>query len=127
LIVERAEKQSLTIIQQIEKKQESIEKKQEIINEKEKLLNLKEEQIDKDLFKISQLTEQEAKKIIFENYEKEYSKDLVNVVEKVKKETLETAKKQANDIIAKTVYRVAIEKSNNVLVDTVELPSEDYK
>jgi hypothetical protein len=73
------------------------------------------------------LDENKAREIILKNTEEEFKPDLASYIEKLKKETEENAKKQANAILAKTLYRVSVENSNNFLVETVQLPSEDYK
>ena len=126
-IIERAEKQSLWVIKQLEEKQSSLLKKEEELLAQKQLLANKEKELENKIFEIWKLSEQDAKNIIFDKTEKEYSQDLFNIVEKIKKDTTDNAKKEANSIIAKTIYRVAVEKSNNFLVESVELPSEDYK
>lgn len=126
-IIERAEKQSLWVIKQLEEKQSSLLKKEEELLAQKQLLSNKEKELENKIFEIWKLSEQDAKNIIFDKTEKEYSQDLFNIVEKIKKDTTDNAKKEANSIIAKTIYRVAVEKSNNFLVESVELPSEDYK
>ena len=126
-IIERAEKQSLWVIKQLEEKQSSLLKKEEELLAQKQLLSNKEKELENKIFEIWKLSEQDAKNIIFDKTEKEYSQDLFNIVEKIKKDTTDNAKKEANSIITKTIYRVAVEKSNNFLVESVELPSEDYK
>ena len=126
-IIERAEKQSLWVIKQLEEKQSTLLKKEEELLAQKQLLANKEKELENKIFEIWKLSEQDAKNIIFDKTEKEYSQDLFNIVEKIKKDTTDNAKKEANSIIAKTIYRVAVEKSNNFLVESVELPSEDYK
>ena len=126
-ILERAEKQSLQLIKQLEEKQEILNSKEEEIKlQKEKLDELIKEQENK-LFDIAKLSENDAKNLVFEKIEKEFSSDLSNYVDKYKKEVEENAKQQANAILAKTLYRVSVENANNFLLETVALPSEDYK
>ena len=126
-IIEKAEKESFWIIKQVEEKQSKLLKKEEeILNKKQEIEN-KEKEIENKIFEIWKLSEKEAKDIIFNKTEKEYSQDLWKIIEKTKKDTTENAKKIANSMIAKTIYRVAVESSNNFLVESVELPSEDYK
>ena len=97
-----------------------LEKEKEL----EKLINESKEK----LFKIANLTPQEAKEKVFLETKNEYENDLANLVEKVKKNYQENAKKEASNIIAKTIYRVATTWwTNKFLVETVQLPSEDYK
>ena len=135
IMLERSrEKMELEASQIIDKAHEkSAEILENINNQKDKIYD-KEKQLDKilkeqddKLFKISQLSKEEAKKEVFKNIENEYNNDLASYVEKVKEDTVENAKQQANDIIAKTIYRVSVENSNNFLVQVVDLPSEDYK
>jgi len=126
-ITERSEKQSLELITKLEEKQsilnQKIEDNQKI---KEELEKIKKEEENK-LYNIAKLSENEAKDIIFERIEKEYSSDLNNYIEKVKKDMQDHAKQEANSILAKTIYRVSVENANNFMVETVSLPSEDYK
>jgi len=126
-IIERSEKQSLWLIEKLEQKQELISQKEEEIKEKlEEIEKIKKEEENK-LYNISKLDEHEAKDIVFNNIESEFSNDLNNVVEKIKKDKLEHAKQESNALLAKTIYRVSVENANNFMVETVSLPSEDYK
>ena len=133
-IMEKAEKQASLLIKNIEekelklnqKKEELKEKEEELLKQKNELEKLKKEEENK-LFEISHLDENSAKEIVLKKIENEFSQDLNNYVEKLKKDTTENAKQQANAILAKTLYRVSVENSNNFLVETVALPSEDYK
>ena len=126
-IIERSEKQSLELITKLEEKQNTLNQKiEENQKIKEELEKTKKEEENK-LYNIAKLSENEAKDIIFEKIEKEYSSDLNNYIEKVKKDMQDHAKQEANSILAKTIYRVSVENANNFMVETVSLPSEDYK
>jgi ribonuclease Y len=126
-IIERAEKQSIMIIKQVEKKQEELSKKEEQLNKKNQIIeNLIQEQNNK-LHQIANLSVEEAKQIVFQNIEKDFSSDLSCIIDKIKSLYQEKAKKEASEILAKTLYRVSIENSNNFLVETIQLPSEDFK
>ena len=126
-IIDRAEKQSLWIIEQLNKRQERLLQEEEEVKELKENLNKEKSKIKDKLFEISKLSEEEAKNIVIKETEKEYSQDLSNIIEKIKKDTNYNAKKIANEIIVKTVYRVAVDNSNNFLTESVELPSEDFK
>lgn len=134
-IIEKArEKAELETSKLINKTQEETAKMLEKINnqkdeiyKKEKEINKIIEEQTKKLNDISNLSKEEARKILFKNIETEFSEDLSSYIEKIKKDKNENAKQEANAIIAKTIYRVAVENANNFLVETIELPSEDYK
>ena len=126
-IMERAEKQSANIIQQLEEKQNKLlEKEKELFKKENELEKLKKEQEDK-LFSIAHLDKEQAKEIVFSNIEREYEQDLNSYIEKLKKDKQEHAKQEVNALLAKTIYRVSVENANNFMVETVSLPSEDYK
>ncbi len=134
-IIEKArEKAELETSRMLNKTQEETAKMLEKINNQKDEVYKKENEVNKiiqeqskKLNEISWLSIDEAKDILFKNIEDEYSKDLSSYIEKVKKDANENAKKEANALIAKTIYRVSVENSNNFLVETVDLPSEDYK
>jgi len=126
-IIEKAENQAANIIKNLEDKEKELLTQEKNLLEKEKELNQLINQEQEKLFQIAKLTPEEAKQKIFSDIEKEYETDLVNLIEKVKNQYQENARKEASNIIAKTIYRVATEWTNKFLVDTIQLPSEDFK
>ena len=126
-IIEKAENQASSIIKNIENKEkELIEKENKLLQKENELWKLIEEEKHK-LFEISGLSPEQAKKEVFNKIQKEYENDLVWLIEKTKLTYQEQAKKEASNIIAKTIYRVATEWTNKFLVETIQLPSEDFK
>jgi len=126
-IIEKAEKQTIDTLNKLEKKETELLEKEKNILEKEKELNELISEEKNKLFQIANLTQEEAKNIIFSNIEKEYEEDLNKMIEKIKNQYQENAKQEASAIIAKTIYRVATNWTNKFLVETVQLPSEDFK
>lgn len=128
---ERAELDSSKLISKTQQESanllEKLNEQKDEVYKKEKELSATIELKKNKLYEIAQLDKETAKQKIFEDIEKEYSQDLFDYVEKIKRQASENAKEEANNIISKIIYRVASEKSNHFLVDTVELPSEDYK
>ncbi len=126
-IIEKAEKQASNIMKNIEKKEK------EMINQEREMLQ-KEKEIDKlineekeKIFAIAQLTPDQAKEKVFSDIKKEYESDLVSLISKIKTQYQESAKKEASNIIARTIYRVATNWISKFVSDTVHLPSEDFK
>jgi len=119
-IISKAQEENAKILEKINNQKDEI-------YEKEKKLNKIIEEQTKKLNAISNLSKEQAREILFKNLQEEYSKDLSSYIEKIKKNAVENAKKEANTIISKVIYRVAVENANNFLVETVNLPAEHYK
>lgn len=119
-MISKTQEEAANILEKINNQKDEIYKKE---NELNKVLEDEKTKLNE----IAKLTEEQAKEKIFKYIENKYEKDFLSYIEKIKQETLENAKQEANSIIAKTIYRVAVENSNNFVCETIHLPSEDYK
>ena len=108
-IIDKAEQQAANIIKTLEEKEKDLLKEEKTLLEKEKELNELVKEEKERLFQIAKLTPEQAKQQVFDEIQQEYESDLVNLIEKVKNQYQENAKKEASNIIAKTIYRVATE------------------
>ncbi len=144
-IIERAEDKADKIEEQRLKKMEEIqnkllereekmwEKLERLEKEKEKVIEKQKEvedvikqQTDK-LAEIAWLKKEEAKDQLFANMEVEYQEEIKAFVEKMKTIKTEEADKEASQILAKALPRIASEAVNEFTVKSVDLPNEDYK
>jgi len=144
-IIERAEDKADKIEEQRLKKMEEIqnkllereekmwEKLEKLEKEKEKVIEKQKEvedvikqQTDK-LSEIAWLKKEEAKNQLFANMEVEYQEEIKAFVEKMKTIKTEEADKEAGQILAKALPRIASESVNEFTVKSVDLPNEDYK
>ena len=144
-IIERAEDKADKIEEQRLKKMEEIqnkllereekmwEKLERLEKEKEKVIEKQKEvedvikqQTDK-LAEIAWLKKEEAKDQLFANMEVEYQEEIKAFVEKMKTIKTEEADKEAGQILAKALPRIASESVNEFTVKSVDLPNEDYK
>lgn len=144
-IIERAEDKADKIEEQRLKKMEEIqnkllereekmwEKLEKLEKEKEKVVEKQKEvediikqQTDK-LAEIAWLKKEEAKEKLFANMEVEYQEEIKEFVEKMKTIKTEEADKEASQILAKALPRIASESVNEFTVKSVDLPNEDYK
>ena len=144
-ILERAEEKADKIEEQRLKKMEEIqnkllereekmwEKLEKLEKEKEKVIEKQKEvedvikqQTDK-LAEIAGLKKEEAKEQLFANMEVEYQNEIKEFVEKMKTIKTEEADKEASQILAKALPRIASESVNEFTVKSVDLPNEDYK
>jgi len=76
---------------------------------------------------IAKLTKEEAKEQLFIQVEKEYQKDMVQFIEKLKTITKEEAEKEAAHIIAQALPRVVVDSVDEFTTRTIDLPNEDIK
>jgi len=84
------------------------------------------EQMNK-ISEIAKLTKDEARQQMFSNVEKEYQKDMVVFIEKLKTITKEEADKEAAQIVAQALPRVAVNSVDEFTTRSIDLPNEDIK
>ena len=111
----------------MDEKLEKLEQEKEKIIEKQKEAEEVVKKQTQKLSEIAQLNKEEAKEQLFFNMESEYQKEIKQFVEKMKTIKNEEADKEASQIIAKALPRVASESVNEFTVKSVDLPNEDYK
>lgn len=111
----------------IDAKRDAIEKdKTEIEETKNFLRDLREKQ-EKNLEKIAKLNKEEAQKKLLEMIEKDYKKDVVEYIRKVKEDAKEEADKEARNVIATAIGRLASEQTTETTVSAVTLPNDEMK
>ena len=76
---------------------------------------------------IAKLTKDEAKQQLFAQVEKEYQKDMVVFIEKLKTITKEEADKEAAQIVAQALPRVVVNTVDELTTRSIDLPNEDIK
>jgi len=110
-----------------EKIREELEKKRKAIEEiKEKIKALHEEEV-KQLEKVTNLKKEDAKEILLERIEKDYSEELAYQIKKKEEEIKETADEEARNIIALAVQKYASEVTMESTITTVDLPNDEMK
>jgi len=141
----RERKQELiTMERRLNQREENLERKADIIERKEKnlidrerKLSIKENKIDEELKiieikkqeqtqileKITSMTQEEAKKILFKQYEEEVRKESALMARSIEQEAKETAEKKAKEILAIAIQRIAADHTSEVT--TVNIPITD--
>ncbi|MGC8595438.1 MAG: ribonuclease Y [Candidatus Kryptoniota bacterium] len=139
-------------IQNIEKqlnaKEENLERKAEALRSQEKslrsqeaemrertkVLEARERQIDQliseqteKLEKISNISREEAKKMLMENLINEVKSEAAMQIREIRERTRIEAKKEAQKIIVQAIQRTAADHSVETTVSVVSLPSEEMK
>lgn len=136
------QKQRLDKIEtRLDKKEDELESREEAVKlEKEKLLNageelkqikerinLKEKNLDKELEKIANLNEEEAKNILIKRIEKETEEDLKSRLFKLSRDGEQKLEEKAKEIIVTAIHRMANSNITEFMSSTIEIEDEEVK
>ncbi|MFA5021752.1 MAG: ribonuclease Y [Patescibacteria group bacterium] len=108
------------------KKQELLEKAERIDKIKSEIGKIKEEQMAK-LEKIAGLTQEEAKKVLLDNTERDIKDDLVVRIKKLTNQASEELDKKAKEILSLAIQRCAVSHATESTTTTIDLPSDEMK
>lgn len=109
------------------KKEKGLESKQEEVqNIKKKLENIYQQQIDA-LQKVSNLTREEAKKLLLIHIEREVKKEAAIMIKEVETQAKHTAQKKAREIISTAIQRCAVDHVVDYTTSVVQLPGDEMK
>ncbi len=107
-------------------KKSLVAKEQEIAKLQEKLSNQHELMIQ-ELEKVSQLTREEAKKLLSEEILEEARHDVALQVRNIEQTAKDEAEHEAKNIISLAVQRCAADHASEITVSVVPIPSDDMK
>lgn len=131
---QRLERRLLQKEESLDKKLEALERKEELVANKEKRIEETQEQIDSiyrqqqsELERISGLTTEDAKTIIFTNVEQEVRHETAQMIKELEQQAKEEADKKARDIISLAIQRCAADHVAETTVSVVTLPNEEMK
>ena len=114
-------------ITQLEKKERELDQKMVETEEKSKELDEVKEQEMQQLEKISRLTQEEAKKVLLREMEKQLTLEKANLIKEMEQKAKETADKEAKEIISYAIQKCAADHSQETTVSIVSLPNDDMK
>ncbi|MBU0647963.1 ribonuclease Y [Patescibacteria group bacterium] len=127
--------------QRIATREENFDKKlEEIEKRKDKILKVEDEQkkiqeeLDQskakyleELQKIAQLTKDEAKEILIKKTEKECEQDILRTIKEMKQKAKDEGEREAKEIIATIIQRLASEHTAEHTIKAIPLPSDEVK
>lgn len=99
---------------------------EELKKKKEKIENM-EQSKEIELQKISRLSEEEAKKALFELTEKKFEEDLLVRIQKLEQSNDEKLDRKAKDILATSIQRLASSTASEIMTTAVTIPSDEIK
>ena len=114
-------------ISQLEKKEQDLLKKDSELDNKavelENVINSQKEELQR----ISRMTQEEAKKQLLSEVEKDLVIEKANIIRSFEEETKEKAEKSAKEIISYAVQKCAADHTSETTVSIVSLPNDDMK
>ncbi|HEX6922575.1 MAG TPA: ribonuclease Y [Bacillales bacterium] len=125
----------------LDRKSETLDKKEESVDKKEDSLAKKERQIEEmkskveetmqrqesELMRISNLTMEEAKEIIFAQVKQETEHETAMMVKEIETRAKEEADKRAKGILSTALQRCAADHVAETTVSVVNLPNDEMK
>lgn len=107
-------------------KSKTEEERQKFEAAREEIKTIREEQMAK-LEKIAALTQDEAKKVLFDNIEERNKQDLAVRIRKLEETSTSEVERRARTMIASVMERIASSHAVETTTTTVQLPSDDMK
>ncbi|EKE29120.1 MAG: RNA binding metal dependent phosphohydrolase [uncultured bacterium (gcode 4)] len=114
-------------LEEIELKSQDIIKKNESIDKQKEEITLVREELRTKLSDIAKLTKEEAKELIMKQTEEIYEKDVIDIIEKKKKEIKLKEKEVAREILIKAVQQYSWEVISETTQTTLHLDNDDIK
>ncbi|MCX7714392.1 MAG: ribonuclease Y [Clostridia bacterium] len=118
----------------LDKKTESLEKKDAVLNQKikdyeakeQKITEIKNKQLEQ-LEKISGFTKEEAKEFLLKDIEQQARHEAAIMVKEIEQQARENAEKNAKNIVAMSIQKVAADHVAETTVSVVSLPNDEMK
>ena len=125
--IDRKEKELDIKSNNLDKQKADLEHKGEEIKKiQEEIKELRQKQLD-NLQKIAGMTREEAAKVLLDNAEKTVKEEMISLHKKLVAQAHEEADRDARNIVAQAIERVASEVTAEVTTTTVQIPSEEMK
>ena len=132
--LQRTERRLLQKEENLDRKTENIERKEELLELKEKeietgkkgLLDLQAQKVA-ELERLSGLTTEEAKEMLFTNVKNEIKHEMAIMIKEIEAQAKEDADKKAREVITLAIQRCAADHVAETTVSVVTLPNDEMK
>ena len=111
----------------LQRKENKLEKQSEKLDELETEVVQNKEKQEKELMRISALTEEEAKNIVLRRTEEELSNEIAVMVKQKEDQMKVDANRRAKSLITEAIQRSAADQVAETTVSVVHLPNDDMK
>ena len=112
---------------EIDKELENIKLKVEDIKKIKEKVDGMEAEKQKELEKITRLSADEARDMLFKNMESKYEEDLLVRMQKMETANTEKLDRRAKDIMASSINRLASSTASEMMTTSVSIPNDDIK
>ncbi|KPL03306.1 MAG: ribonuclease [candidate division Zixibacteria bacterium SM23_73_2] len=118
----------------LNKKEREVQNKERILYARDKAISSQEKELqrliatqNKQLERIAQMTQEEAKKLLMQNLEAQARQEAAQLIKDIKEKAEQTAEKEAKNIIISAIQRCAADYTVESTVSVVNLPNEEMK
>ena len=132
--IQRLEQRQLQREENLEKRLEAVDRQEKSYMARERKLRERETEIEhageqwlKELERVSQLTTEEAKKLLISSIEQEARHDAQALINNIETEARQTAERKARSMVVNAMQRLASETTSEVSVASVSLPNDEMK
>ena len=112
---------------EIDREVESIKQKVEEIKKIKERVDGMEAEKEKELQKISHLSVDDAKEILFKKIETNYEEDLLVRMQKMETTNAEKLDRRAKDILSASINRLASSTASEMMTTSVNIPNDEIK
>lgn len=113
--------------EKLEKRQQQVENRDRNLDKREKHVEELIAEQEETLQRIAALSREDARAIILEETQKDARHDMARILREVEMETRAQSDRRAREILVTTMQRVATDVVADLVVSTVELPSDEMK
>jgi len=111
----------------VEKKEESLRLKElDLADAEQKIQELHQQQI-KELERLSELSQEEARELLLQNVKKEARHEAAQIIKEIENQTRQESEKRAREIISQSIQRYAADHVAETTVSVVSLPNDEMK
>lgn len=132
--LEKQEERLISKEDALDKKATEIEKVKDDYLKKEESLKILEEKTEvlykeqeEKLSEITKLSKEDAQKMLLENVERDYKDEIVSHYKHVEEDIKEDANKNAKNIIAQAIQKIASDVTSEATQTMVDIPNDDIK
>ena len=111
----------------LDQKNEQLSKRSKELDKREQDLDVKFEQIIKELEKVSAMTQQEAKEVLFERVKEKIAGEIASYIKTQEEEAKDKVNEKARNLLGLAVQKYSQEVACEKTISVVALPSDDLK
>ena len=111
----------------LERRSEDLGQREQAVGEREEISRHAELEARRKLEAVAGMSQQEARDVLIEQLESEARAEAASTLRAIREEAQRTADREAREIIALAIQRVAAEQTAEMTVSVVQLPSDEMK